>query len=610
MDLHPPIAPWLESTANGWRVALLTTRVGPLKVLLCCAPDNEERWIEARRAGQNGALQRFEADLPWDRGNSVTRYCFQIETAGSKIWHAADGEHAHPPRYTHWFRVCREHAPPTWARDQVFYQIFVDRFCRGPQAPRDALLHAKGKQPVSIDWSKPLQPGALASQTYFGGDLAGIESKLDYLADLGVTALYLTPIFAAGSNHRYDTERYDEVDPYLGGNEALAKLAAALHARGMRLVLDAVLNHTGVDHPWFNKSGRHPTVGAYQSPQSPYRDWYTFNGDGSYAGWNGHASLPVLNFASESVRAAMYEANDSVLRHWLREPYRVDGWRLDVIHMLGEGPGAHNNAAHVRAIRQAIKAEQPNTYVLGEHFAEASRWLQGDQEDGAMNYFGFLKPVFEWLVPANAQGTQPLSTASLCAWLQRTRGAIPYANQLAQLNLLGSHDTPRFLTRVGRDVDRMRIGLALLFAYPGVPCVYYGDEIGMEGGPDPDCRRPFDWRPETWNRTLRDDLRVFARLRASRMELRHGAFVDLAQGEHWFAFARFTAEAATVVIANRGPETEIEFSPLDIPLASTPKRWADLSGQEVPLDLPRPKLTIPARTARFVVTAKSLPGLL
>jgi alpha-glucosidase len=281
-----------------------------------------------------------------------------------------------------------------------------------------------------------------------------------------------------------------------------------------------------------------------------------------------------------------------------------------VIHMLGDGPGARNNAAHVRGIRQAIKSERPEAYVLGEHFAEASRWLQGDQEDGAMNYFGFLKPVLEWLVPTNEQTAGPLSTASLCAWLQRTRGAIPYANQLAQINLLGSHDTPRFLTRVGRDVDRMRIGLALLFAYPGVPCVYYGDEVGMEGGRDPDCRRPFDWRSDTWNRTLRDDVRVFARLRASRTELRHGAIVDLAHGEHWLAFARFTAEAATVVIANRGPETEVAFNPLDIPLAKAPQRWLDAFGQEVPLDSTRAKLIIPACAARFAVTAKSLPGLL
>jgi alpha-glucosidase len=579
-------------------------------VLLCCAPDNEERWIVAQPSKAQGSFRRFEAELPFDRSNVATRYCFQIETGQARCWFAADGEHAHPPRYTHWFRVSREHAPPDWVREQFFYQIFVDRFCRGPDAPRDALLHARGKRPISVDWSKPLLSGAQASQTYFGGDLAGIESKLDYLADLGVTAVYLTPIFTAGSNHRYDTESYDEVDPYLGGDEALAKLAAAMHARGMRLVLDAVLNHTGAEHAWFNKSGRHPTVGAYQSPQSPYRDWYTFDADGSYAGWNGHGSLPVLNFANESVRSAMYEANDSVLKRWLRAPYRVDGWRLDVIHMLGEGPGALNNAAHVRGIRRAVKSERSDAYVLGEHFAEASRWLQGDQEDGAMNYFGFLKPVFEWLASTNERTTEPLATASLCSWLHRTRGAIPYANQLAQLNLLSSHDTPRFLTRVGRDVDRVRIALALLFAYPGVPCVYYGDEVGMEGGPDPDCRRPFDWRPDTWNRTVRDDVRVFARLRAARSELRHGAIVELAHGEHWVAFARFTAGAATVVIANRGPEVEVSFSPLDIPLAQGPKRWIDPFGQDVPLEMPRAKLIIPARAARFAVTAKSLPGLL
>lgn len=246
-----------------------------------------------------------------------------------------------------------------------------------------------------------------------------------------MTALYLTPIFPAGSNHRYDTESYDEVDPYLGGNAALEDLAHTLHARGMRLILDGVLNHTGVDHPWFNKSGRHATLGAYQSAESPYRDWYNFDVDDRYVGWKGHSSLPVLNFANAGVRAAMYEANDSVVRRWLRPPYAIDGWRLDVIHMLGEGPGATNNAEHVRGIRRAIKQENPDAFVLGEHFAEATRWLQGDQEDGAMNYFGFAKPVWLWLAGDTAHGGAPIATAALCDWLRRTRGAIPYANQLA-----------------------------------------------------------------------------------------------------------------------------------------------------------------------------------
>ena len=381
-------------------------------------------------------------------------------------------------------------------RDQVYYQIFPDRFARSGRGPAPA--HG-----TAAEWGAAIDPVRAAS-TFYGGDLPGLTEKLPYLQDeLGVSALYLNPVFASRSNHRYDTVDYFQVDVLLGGNQALVELRRATRTRGMRLVLDAVVNHTGAHHPWL--------------AENP--GWYARGDDARVLGWKGHASLPVLDFAVPDVADAVYAAPGAVLRHWLREPYAVDGWRLDVVHMLGEGPGAHRNARHVRAMRRAVREENPQAYVLGEHFSEATRWLQGDQEDGAMNYFGFTQPVRAWLAGLDLGGVRArLGTADFTAALARAVAAIPYANQLAQLNLLGSHDTTRMLTELGGDIALMKLAATLLFTRPGVPCIYYGDEIGLQGGPDPDCRRCFEWDRRLWDDDLYAHYRALAALRRQRAE--------------------------------------------------------------------------------------------
>jgi alpha-glucosidase len=568
--LHPQIEPWLVRTESGLRVALLTDRTDLDAVYLRALPDNEERLIQMKRAGRSGALIRYEAVMPWDEGNVQTLYAFKLRHDGTLTWFAADGAHAFMPRETSQFRVGRD-VPPPWVRDQIFYQVFPDRFCRG-NAPRnrsgEQVFGSRPRPVVQLDWGAPLDP-AQASNTFYGGDLDGIASQLDYLqTEVGATALYLNPIFTAGSNHRYDTEDFYSVDPHLGGNAALERLTRALHARGMRLVLDAVVNHTGTNHPWFNRWNRHPTVGAAQSHESPWRGWYVFDRDGEPMGWKGHASLPVLDYSDPDVRAIVYERPDAILRHWLRPPYSIDGWRLDVIHMLGEGAGARNNATYVRAFRRAIKEENRDAYVLGEHFAEATRWLQGDQEDGAMNYYGFLQPVWAWLAGKDiARHPITLDGAQLENWLARARSAISYDHQLAQLNLLDSHDTARLLTLLAGDVARMKLALTLLYTYPGVPCVYYGDEVGMVGGPDPDCRRCFNWDRASWDVDLLAHVRALAHLRTSRVEWRTGAYLSLGAGENWIAYARFTASQATIVCVNRGEGTSFDLPVWRLPLA-------------------------------------------
>jgi alpha-glucosidase len=615
--LHPPVPPWLVRRPAGVELSLLTDQPAPAQVWLRSLADNEQELLPMQPAGRSGALHRWTALLPWDRGNPTTRYAFKAAADGRMHWLAADGLHRRVPAEAVHFRIHPDERPPAWVRDQFFYQVFPDRFCRADPAAIDpALLPAGG---VAKDWSDPID-FAHPAHSFWGGDLAGIEQQLPYLQDeLGVTALYLNPTFLAGSNHRYDTWDYTQVDPLLGGNAALESLARAMRARGMRLVLDAVVNHTGVHHPWFDRDGRLATPDVSTSADSPYRGFYALDDAGRPLGWKGHDSLPVLDFASPAVCDAVYRAPDSVLRRWLQPPYAIDGWRLDVIHMLGEGPGARHNARHVRAFRRAMREENPDAYVLGEHFAEATRWLQGEQEDGAMNYHGFTHPLRAWLGAAGSAGTadgvEPLPSADFERWLAEARAGIPWDNQLAQLNLLDSHDTARLLTLLQGDLGRMRLALALLFTSPGVPCLYYGDEIGLEGGADPDCRRPFPWQRERWNHGLLRCVQRLARWRRQRCEWRRGAVQTLAVGEHHFVFARCTDAAVTVVAVNRGPAVTLDLPLGWLPL--TPVAWHEdevegtaparlaAGGSGTPADevgvpcLPPTHVTLPACSARL-----------
>jgi alpha-glucosidase len=606
--LHPPIAPWLVRTADGCRVALLCRGVQPRIAYLRVEPDNEELLIAMQPTGSVNGLTRYEAELRWDTGNPTTHYAFKVIHDRRQTWLAADGLHPYPPPRELHFKVSRDHAPPDWVADQIVYQIFPDRFCQGDPSiavATDEYVYGSGRMRVVREpWGAPID-GSIGPTAFYGGDLIGVRRQLPYLADeLGVTALYLNPIFTSGSNHKYDTEDYDHVDPHLGGNAALAELAGALRERGMRLVLDAVINHTGVNHRWFDRLGRHGTAGAYQSADSPWRSWYVF-GELDYASWKGHASLPVLDFSEPAVRAAIYGDRDSVLRRWLRAPYAIDGWRFDVIHMLGEGPGAHNNAHHVREMRRAVREENPEAYVMGEHFSEATRWLQGEQEDGAMNYYGFAHPVRAWLAERDLGGEPAqLTGAELEAWLTAARARVPYRNQLAQLSLIDSHDTVRFLTAVDGDAARMALAVTLLFTYPGVPCVYYGDEIGIEGDRDPDCRRCFDWDRSHWNAALHAHYRRMIAWRKARPEWRRGAYQTLATTDDALVFARYTERSVTVVAVNRGAEPAQVGLPLaDLPLEAV--RWwpAELvagDGARAAGGVAPAEITIPARGSALV----------
>ena len=562
--LHDPLRGRREESNGKTTVTLCASR--PVAAAwVRSEPDNEEFLGPLTARGRQGRWFIYEGELRLNPADEVTRYAFKVLPEGAaQVWLSELGRTAYFPERSGHFRYNPTYTPVPWLWSQVFYQIFPERFCDGDPGNNvcDGDYLYEGKPVVAKGWDELPERGQGARE-FYGGDLDGIRQKLPYLQALGVTALYLNPVFTSPSSHKYDTVDYIQVDPHFGGNAALERLCAELRERGFRLVLDAVVNHTSERHPWFDRYGEYARthgVGAYGGGET--RGFYSFASEDpdSYEGWIGVRTLPVLDFSHPEVRRLVYEDANALLRVWLREPYKIDGWRFDVVHMLGEGTGATNNATYVRAFRKALREENPEALVLGEHFFEATAWLQGDQEDSAMNYYGFTLPVRAFLAGVDHRG-HPLriDAADFDHLLTRARVQLPFEIQLSQLNLLGSHDTARMLTLLEGDAARLKLAVTLLFTYIGVPCVYYGDEVGLLGGGDPDCRRTFPWDEAHWNRELLAHYRALIAFRRERRVLQEGLFRPLYAEGGVYAFARILEDEVVLVVVNRGGEVGLEL---------------------------------------------------
>jgi cyclomaltodextrinase len=462
---------------------------------------------------------------------------------------------------------------PDWVRDAVFYQIFPDRFARGKDSFKD-----QGK---FESWNSPPNPYG-----FKGGDLYGVTEHLDYLLDLGINAIYFNPITASASNHRYHTYDYFHIDPLLGGDEAFRTLLDAAHEVGIRIVPDGVFNHASrgfwqFHHVLENGSG------------SPYVNWFHFNpnrlnhqkswgaypdeqeqrqlnsGVGSfealgYQAWWNLPALPKFNTATPEVREFILEA----AVHWIK--FGADGWRLDV-------PAEINDDGFWQEFRNRVKAANSEAYIVGEIWHEAQRWLQGDQFDATMNYLvsaalmGLLVkdriPSYAYHIGGMENILRPYTAAEFGDRIDYLLGLYQPEINHAQLNLLDSHDTARFLTVAGGDVDALKLAYFFLLTYVGAPCIYYGDEIGMDGGPDPECRKSFKWDEESWNRDLRNYLKELIQLRKQEPALRRGSYQRVYSDADVIIYARqYQSEILLIAIniSNVEKNPKIDISKLGV----------------------------------------------
>ena len=480
---------------------------------------------------------------------------------------------------------------PDWVKHAVFYQIFPDRFAKTQQS--QATIY----QPPQLEpWDAKPTP-----QGYKGGNLGGTIEKLDYLTDLGINAIYFTPIFQSACNHRYHTHDYYQVDPILGGNKAFEALLEAAHQRNIKVVLDGVFNHASRGFFFFNDI-------LENGPHSPWLDWFKIEGwplsayDGSlpanYIGWADNRALPQFNHDNPQVQEYIMQIGE----YWIKQG--IDGWRLDVPYEI-ETPGFWQE------FRSRVKAINPEAYIVGEVWEDSRQWLDGTQFDGVMNYL-FTSPtiaftagdrvIMEYVEKTSYYPYPALSAREYGAKIQELLALYPWEIQLTQLNLLNSHDTARLLTIAGEDKTSMELATLLLLTFPGAPSIYYGDEVGLPGAVDPDCRRSFplksDWDVETLNYH-----KQLIALRSQYPALRTGSYQVLYASETVYVFARILEGEELIIAVNTDTAPAKVHFPIT-KLQSSPDRFLYGSGKvswQTQENASHLELNLPSRTGLILV---------
>lgn len=538
---------------------------GELTLSFRLRPDDAQK-VEIVINGKASPMHVFRSDdfyelrrvtVPW-KGTAALQYVFRIYD-GSKSYDFGPGGlvakgAAQPFRLDP--KTFTPFLVPEWVQGEVFYQIFPERFRNGSKANDPAGVLPWDAEPKYFN--------------FMGGDLAGIQQKAGYLQDLGVGAIYLNPIFKSPSNHGYETSDYKQVEPRFGTNADLIALTRNLHSRKIRTVLDGVFNHTAVDFAPFAdvlKKGR----------ESEYRDWYyikeypvVVRDNPPYEAWFGFPSMPKLNVENPQVQAHLFGALD----YWKREA-DIDGWRLDVANEV--------SPAFWRKFRSQVKSESPDMWIVGEVWGDGNPWLGGDQWDSIMGY-QFRDAALGFVARGE---TKPSQFVNRLFYVYES-----YPPQVSRslMNLLGSHDTARFLTECKGDQNLARLGASLLMTWPGSPSIYYGDELGMEGGPDPDNRRGMRWDLESSSNQMLSHYRKLVHLRRQSPALRAGNPVRLTVDDKTgtLAFGRILDQDAALIAVNRSPSPQT----IQIVLPSQWPNWSkttlsDSLGSQ-PVAQPRP----------------------
>lgn len=591
------------------RLRIRTARDNVEHVYVCL--DGERR--EMRVAYQTELFDYYETFCMVD--TEPVAYYYEMICGGVLCYYNKKGPHSvHDPFYD--FCLIPGFSTPDWARGAVMYQIFVDRFANGDPS-NDVLEHEYMyiDEPVTrvTDWGK--YPASMGVREFYGGDLRGILDHLDYLSDLGIDALYLNPIFVSPSNHKYDIQDYDYIDPHFttfeidegelltdsssdntragryitrvtnhknleASNTFFAHFVEEVHKRGMKVILDGVFNHCGSFNKWMDAERIYENQpgyekGAYVDAGSPYRSYFRFfNDEGwpyndEYDGWWGHKTLPKLNYEGSSL---LYDYILEIGRKWVSPPYNVDGWRLDVAADLGHSPEI--NHKFWKDFRKAVKEANPDAIILAEHYGDPGDWLSGDQWDTVMNYNAFMEPVTWFLTGMEKHSDE--KREDLIGNVQAFQDAmiyhmsrLPYSSLMVSMNELSNHDHSRFLTRTNGLTGRtatlgpkaadegvnkalMRAGVMIQMTWPGAPTIYYGDEAGVAGWTDPDNRRTYPWGHE--DRDLIRFHRDLIKVHKKYQALMTGSLKHLEGAKGVLSYGRFTETEKMIILINSGSE--------------------------------------------------------
>ena len=579
-----------------------------------------ERQYKMKKAETAGEFDYYEVKITL--GEEPFCYYFKVVTGLLCVYFDRYGV-SKEAREQYCFRIIPGFSTPDWSKGAVMYQILVDRFYNGDTSNdvlTDEYFYIRTTSKRMEDWEQC--PSDFSVAEFYGGDLEGVRQKLDYLQGLGVEVIYFNPLFVSPSNHKYDIQDYDYIDPHYGvileddgmllsggvtdnrratrhvnrvtnrknleaSNRFFAKLVEEIHARGMRVILDGVFNHCGSFNKWLDREEIYTLTGDYEkgafiSEESPYRSFFKFRDEHAwpfnttYEGWWGHDTLPKLNYEDSE---KLYDYIMRIAAKWVSPPYNVDGWRLDVAADLGHSPEI--NHKFWRDFRTAVKTANPDAIILAEHYGDPKEWLEnGDQWDTVMNYDAFMEPLTWFLtgLEKHSDEAKPelLGSAKDFEGARRHYMASFQTSQLlCAMNELSNHDHSRFMTRTNGKVGRaavlgthaasegvrpavFREAVVVQMTWPGAPTVYYGDEAGLCGFTDPDNRRTYPWGKE--DVVLVDFHRDIIHIHKENPALRTGSLKFLKGGENLLCYARFNRSQQFVVLLNNGgTERSIEL---------------------------------------------------
>jgi alpha-glucosidase len=519
------------------------------KAMLRVYQDGEPRIFELK-AGKKGKIETWY-QVSVQIINLQTLYRFAFIGRGKYEWLNARGIFDHDVHSNNDFQIVAVPANPEWIKSSVFYQIFPDRFARS------------GKVNVTPDWAFPrdwnLLPrgrGKFTGQELYGGDLYGVQENLDHITNLGVNGIYFTPIFPSRSNHRYDATSFDHVDPILGGDQAFISLIKASKRKGIRILGDLTSNHCGAGHEWLARAKRDK-----KSKERSYFYWDKSIKWG-YVGWFGLESLPKLNYSSKQLRKAVYEGKNSIVKKWISPKYGMAGWRIDVGNMTGVQGSENHHVEVMRGIRKAMHEVNPETWLVAENGDFIASDLDGLGWQGAMNYQGFMRPFWNWINrnPEITGGFQGLPFAmpkingqQLVESIQEFNASIPWRSLTASMMLLDSHDTARFRTVVLGDKKAHLSAMTMMLSYPGVPSIFAGDEIGLEGSWGEDARRTINWEDRSnWDIEFMNEVKKLVTLRRSQDALVNGGLRWVRAEDDYLLYLRESKKQNLLILISRG----------------------------------------------------------